>query len=70
MKVKCRQQNDFNFKNVELRVMEVLQILKRVLLSYCINPERLNIFIKIYKKWSELCHFDSKKLNGNFGITY
>jgi len=50
MKVKCRQQNDFNFKNVELRVMEVLQILKRVLLSYCINPERLNIFIKIYKK--------------------
>jgi len=47
MKVKCRQQNDFNFKNVELRVMEVLsffKMFKRVLLSYCINPERLNIF--------------------------
>jgi len=59
MKVKCRQQNDFNFKNVELRVMEVLSffnILKRVLLSYCINPERLNIFITIYKKWSDFLY--------------
>jgi len=50
MKVKCRQQNDFNFKNVELRVMEVLQILKRVLLSYYINPERLNILLIKFKK--------------------